>query len=602
MLISRRFKFIVTLVLILITTTSILFWLHHATQAVRGEARARFFDQYNRQQYLMAELASRTLEEMFSNFQHSLDLAASLFEGKKVNPQRVGEIMSTLKKINSALANTAAAELTVFDRHGTVIAMDPLDPYTLGRNYAWRDYYLWTKNQGKPGQTYLSPFMRMEGGIFRGNKALILAKGIYSPKGEFQGVVMFVLNINELVRKNVLSVRVGKAGYAWLVDTGNRTVLVDPHGETNGKSFEEALLPKWQGLYNLLLSTRDGKPGSGWYDYESLEDPNQTVRKLVSYHPIRIGNQLWTLGVATPEKEVDALLSTFMHQQEIISNTFLVTTLAAALALLIVLVTWNSFLSDQVNLHTKDLKDTRSRLESTFDQLLAAQKVAAVGRLALGLVHEIRNPLSAIQMNMQMIRKRIDPKIPLQENFTIVEGEIQRLNRLLKDMLDFARTRPLKLQPTELGTLTGRLTQLLSQNLAALHITTEINIPPALTLICDPEQIHQILLNLVLNAIEAMKDIPHERRLVIAATERNGSVLIQVSDTGKGIPPRLKEMLFDPFVTTKASGGGLGLSVLQVIVFRHGGSVSVASEPDTGTSFSVSLPQNGPTQGHKEES
>jgi two-component system C4-dicarboxylate transport sensor histidine kinase DctB len=602
MLISRRFKFILTLVLIFITTTSILLWLRHATDAVRVEVRARFFDQYNRQQYLMAELASRTLEEMFSNFQHSLDLAASLFEGQEVNQQRVSEVMATLKKINGTLANTAAAELTVFDVHGTVIAMDPLDTYTLGRNYAWRDYYLWTKNQGKPGQTYLSPFMRMEGGIFRGDKALILAEGIYSPKGDFQGVVIFVLNVNELVRKNVLSVRIGKAGYAWLVDTGNRTVLVNPKGNTNGKSFEEAYLPKWRGLYDLLISTQDGKPGSAWYDYEAPDDPSQTVRKLVSYHPIHIGNQLWTLGVATPEKEVEALLSTFMHRQEIISNSFLVTTLAAAFALLMVVLTWNSFLSDQVNLHTKDLRKARSRLESTFDELLAAQKVAAVGRLALGLVHEIRNPLSAIQMNMQMIRKRIDTTVPLQENFTIVEGEIQRLNRLLKDMMDFARTRPLNLQPTALGALTERLVQLMAQNLTMQQIETEINIPPALTLVCDPEQLHQLLLNLVLNAIEAMKDIPRQRRLVIAATVQNDNVLIRVSDSGKGIPPELIEMLFDPFVTTKASGGGLGLSVLQVIVFRHGGSVSVDSEPDTGTSFSITLPQNGPTQVGKEDS
>ncbi len=602
MLSSRKFKFIATLALIFITTTSVLFWLRYTSDAVRVEARARFFDQYNRQQALMAEQASRTLEEMFSTYQHTLDLAVSFFEGGRVDLQRAEALREPLRKIKGALANTAAIELTVFDKEGTVVAVDPADAYTLGRNYAWREYYKWARDEGKPGQMYLSPFLRLAGGSFRGDMAFLLVSGVYGPGGEFRGLVMLVLNFDELVRKHILSVRIGREGYAWLVDSSNRMVLVDPNGQINGKNLEEAFLPRWRRLYDLLQQAQDGNPGSGWYDYPAPEDPAKVIRKLVSYYPVRLGSKLWVLGVATPEREVDALLSTFMARQEIISKFSLGTTLAGAFALLLVLLTWNRFLSNQVDLHTRDLKEARSRLESTFDELLSTKKIAAVGRLALGLVHEIRNPLSAIQMNMQMIRKKIDPAETLKENFTIVEGEIARLNRLLKDMMDFARTRPMNLEPTDLGELCRRLIQLMSQTLEAQRIETELRIDPALSVVCDPEQMHQVLLNLVLNAIEAMSDVVHEKRLVIAATRRNGQVVIEVSDTGKGIPPALQEMLFDPFVTTKAEGGGLGLSVLQVIVLRHGGSVSVASEPDTGTTFSIVLPKEGPTTTSKEES
>ncbi len=598
---SRKSQFTATLVLILVTTVSAIFLLRHTTNAVRYEVRERFFDQYNRQQSLMAELASRTVEEMFSKFQRNLDLAVNLFEGEEVIAPRVEEIGGLLRKIKGALSETAAVEMTVFDKQGTVVSIEPADPYTLGRNYAYREYFQWARDKGKPGQTYLSPFMRMEGGAFRGDKALILAEGIYSPEGDFRGVVILVLSFDDLVRKHILTIRIGEAGYAWLVDTRNQTVLVDPNGKVTGMNFAEAFLPKWRRLYDLLVSTQNGNPGSGWYDYQVPGDSGQKTRKLVSYYPVHIGNQLWTLGVTTPEAEVEALLSTFLSRQEAFANMLLVITVCGAIALLLVLITWNRLLTGQVNLHTRDLIKARSRHESTYNNLLATQKVAAVGRLALGLVHEIRNPLSAIQMNMQMIRKKIEPSGTLRENFTIVEGEILRLNSLLKDMMNFARTRPLNLQPTELGELIRRLIRLMSQNLDAHRIETEIHVDSPLTVVCDPEQIHQVLLNLLLNAIEAMKNVSGERRLAFNAFVQDGTASILISDTGKGIQPKLTEKLFDPFVTTKASGGGLGLSILQVIVMRHGGSVSVESEVDTGTTFSIILPLAGPTEKPEEQ-
>jgi two-component system C4-dicarboxylate transport sensor histidine kinase DctB len=136
----------------------------------------------------------------------------------------------------------------------------------------------------------------------------------------------------------------------------------------------------------------------------------------------------------------------------------------------------------------------------------------------------------------------------------------------------------------------------MNQRLKTLQIRTEIHIESPLNLICDPEQIYQVLLNLILNAIEAMEKVTGERRLTIAASIRNGMVLIRVSDTGTGIPPEKREQLFDPLFTTRASGGGLGLSILQTIVLRHGGSVSVESEPGHGSAFTVTLPLEGPAK------
>jgi two-component system C4-dicarboxylate transport sensor histidine kinase DctB len=590
----RKYKLMISLLLIVSVTLAVLLWLRHSSNSVRAEARQRFYEQYNRQQSLMAELASHTIEERFASFHHNLDLIVSLFDGKEVDRHRVEEVRETLGKIFDSLGNSPVIDMTVFDSRGIAVVMEPADPYTLGRSYAWREYYTWAREKGKPGQIYLSPFIKLEGGVRRGDMALILAEGIYGARGEFRGVVICTLNFDELVRKHILSIHIGKQGHAWLVDTNNRTVLVSPNGKIDGRKFKETFLPKWPGLYNLLLAAENGKPGSGRYEFEDPDDDRRQVRKLVSHYPVRLEERLWTLGVATPEREVEALLSDFLQQQEAFAATLLVTILGVATLLLGLLFNWNRMLSAQVDRHTKDLSVARTRLESTFDELLVAKKVASVGHLALGLVHEIRNPLSAIQMNMQMIRKKISLDGTLRENFSIAEGEIRRLNRLLKDVLDFARSRPLRLQQAELGEVTQRLIRLMNERLDAQQIRTEIHIASPLHLVCDPEQIHQVLLNLVLNATEAMQDILGERRLTISASIRDGMAVILVSDTGRGIPHEKLGQLFDPFFTTKVSGGGLGLSMLQTIVLRHGGSVTVESEPNQGATFIVSLPLMGP--------
>jgi two-component system C4-dicarboxylate transport sensor histidine kinase DctB len=592
----RTYRFMVTLVLVVAVAFGTLFWIRHTTNAVRAEARERFFEQYNRQQYLMAELASHTLEEIFSTYHRHLDLIVSLFEEKGVTRARAEEVRGSIRKIYGALSATPVIDLVVFDSRGMAVAMEPADPYTLSRSYAWRDYFQWAQHNREPGSMYVSPFTRLEGGRRRGEKDLIVAEGIYGPHREFLGVVILALNFDELVRRHVTSIHIGEHGNAWLVDASNRTVLVDPNGKLTGRSFEEAFLPRWPGLYRLLVSFGNGKPGSGSYEYEDPVDPRRKIRKLVSYHPVRIENRLWTLGVSTPEREAEAQLSAFLHRQENLATTMLVTILGGATLLLGLLFNWNRLLSAQVERHTRDLSVARTRLESTFEELLVTKKIAAVGHLALGLVHEIRNPLSAIQMNMQMIRKRIGPAGILRENFLIVEGEIKRLNRLLKDVQDFARSRPLRLQTAELGEIVGRLLRLMAQRLEEQSIRTEVRIASPLRLVCDPEQIHQVLLNLLLNAIEAMEESPKERLLTITALSRDDSAQIRVADTGGGIPAEKLEQLFDPFFTTKVAGGGLGLSILQTIVLRHGGFVTVESEPGSGAVFTVTLPLRGPSE------
>ncbi len=594
--IRKPFWLWVAICLLVGVSTAALIGILQTTDAVRQEAQKRFFEQYNRQQLTLAEQAAHSIEETFATFRRNLSLVASLFEEEGVTRERAQQLDGTLQRMYESLMETDIIDLVVFDRTGTVVAISPANDYTLGRNYAWRDYFQWARDEGRPGRMYLSPFMPLEGGQNRGDKALVVAQGIYSKQGIFNGVAMFTLNFDKLARRQVLSVTIGEHGFAWLVDNNQQSVLVDPLGRVTDLGFKETFLPRWPKLYNLLLTMQDGKPGTGSYDFVDPVDPNQSVSKLVGYQPIRIEDRLWTLGVATPTREVDNLLSSFMQQQERYSGTLVMIIFTGTFILLSALLSWNHMLAIQVDRHTLDLAEARDRLESTFDELLSSKKLAAVGHLALGLAHEIRNPLSAIRMNIQMIRKRTKPEGPLEEHFSIVEEEILRLNRLVNDVMDFARARPLRLEQTSLNPIIHRVMRLFAQRFKEAGIHTELQLRDDLSVVCDPEQMEQVILNLVSNAIEALQESDGFRELTLILRRHRPYLSLQVIDNGHGIDAADHEKIFDPFYTTKVSGGGLGLPTLQGIVLRHQGTITVDSAPGEKTCFTLLLPLEGPQE------
>jgi two-component system C4-dicarboxylate transport sensor histidine kinase DctB len=567
----------------------------HTTQAVRLEARDRFFEQYNRQQLLLAEQASRSVEGLFDTFRRELGLVVSLFENGEVTRGRAREVRGSLARVYESLKGTGVIDLAVVDRAGTIVTSFPPSPHTLGVSLAFREYFAWARDKGRPGEMYLAPLRRMVAGAARGERALVVVEGIYGTDGKFDGLALFAVNFGEIARKHILSLRIGEHGYAWLMDSNNRTVLVHPQGRVDGQSFEEVFLPRWPRLYSLLIAMGDGRPGTGRYEFEDPVDPTKTVRKLLGYAPVRIGDHLWMLGVSTPEREVEALLSSFLRRQEAFSTTLGATMLAGAAVLFTLLVGWNRMLLRQVAVRTRDLAEARAAKDATFEELLAAKKLAAAGQLALGLTHEIRNPLSAIRMNVQMIREESPSDGPLRENFAIVEEEIQRLNRLLSDVMGFARPRPLRLVPADLGDEVRRVVRLMGRLLAEEAIAVDVQVDGDLrTVLCDPEQIHQVILNLVLNAVDAMSEAPGPKRLSVAAVRQGDMAFLRVTDTGVGVRAEDRDRIFDPFFTTKAQGGGLGLPTLQSIVLRHGGAVEVESGGQAGTTFTVRLPVGGP--------
>ncbi len=220
---------------------------------------------------------------------------------------------------------------------------------------------------------------------------------------------------------------------------------------------------------------------------------------------------------------------------------------------------------------------------------MRADRLAAVGTLAAGLAHEIRNPLNSALLQLTVLQRRLErpdaPAESLQPVAAAVDQELRRLDRLVNDFIAFAQPRPLDLRPTDLASLCETIAAAIGAEVQAAGIRLKLELPSGLPLLdADPERLQHVLLNLARNAMEAMTG---EGELTLRLRRTAAAIEIDVCDTGPGFPDDAP--VFDAFFTTKPNGTGLGLSIVHRIVADHGGTVSVRSRPGS-TCFTVALP------------
>ena len=237
---------------------------------------------------------------------------------------------------------------------------------------------------------------------------------------------------------------------------------------------------------------------------------------------------------------------------------------------------------------TKELAKANSDLQSSFEQLRRADRLSAIGQLAASLAHEIRNPLASIRGAMTVLDNPQTAEDLRLEFRGIINKECLRLERLLTNLLDFARPRPPEYRAVDIGREFDITIELVGHAAGRSGIRFRKEIAPDMPVFDgDPEQLRQVILNLALNAIQAM---PDGGEIVLAAWREDSKAIIQVRDQGTGIAQDDLNKVFDPFFTTKANGTGLGLSVTHQIIAQHQGSLKVDRNPDRGMTFSVSIP------------
>jgi len=235
----------------------------------------------------------------------------------------------------------------------------------------------------------------------------------------------------------------------------------------------------------------------------------------------------------------------------------------------------------------RDLTELRMRDE----QFQRSERLATVGHMAAGVAHEVGNPLTAISSLVQVLQRRSDDSF-IQDQLKKVRDHIQRINKIVRDLVDFSRPAGTETESTQISELIESAVGLLKHDARCRDVDFDLNLESDLPRIyCVPDHIHQVLVNLLLNAVDAMEEV-QEPRVIIETWAEEETVNFKVNDCGSGMSQEVQDRIFEPFYTTKdvGSGTGLGLSVSHGIISRMNGKIEVDSEPGEGTTFTVSLP------------
>ncbi len=250
-------------------------------------------------------------------------------------------------------------------------------------------------------------------------------------------------------------------------------------------------------------------------------------------------------------------------------------------------------LSQRVYSLIEDVDQAQTQLELSQLQILQSEKLALVGKLAAGVAHSIRNPLTSVKMRLFSLDRSLELTPTQKEDFEVIGDEIRHIDTIVRHFLEFSRPPKLKMQKVSLSDVVDAALTLLRQRLESYGVTVTLRRPERLPVTwADPEQLKEVLVNLLLNACEAMAGGG-----VITIREGKGqlpqlglAVFLRMSDTGPGVPTSARDKIFQPFFSTKEEGTGLGLSLAARIVEEHGGWIDLVSREGEGATFLITLP------------
>ncbi len=252
----------------------------------------------------------------------------------------------------------------------------------------------------------------------------------------------------------------------------------------------------------------------------------------------------------------------------------------------------------------ESLESAKREIETYHaEQMQRAAKLASLGEIVSGIAHEIKNPLTGISCAVQVLQSDMSEMDGSRELTNEILNHIKRLDRTIKDLLDYAKPKPPRFEPIKINNVLDKAIFFVYTEASKLKVVIETEVGNDIPdVMMDSDQMQQILLNLIINAVQAM---PDGGKLVISMYEKNKDeieydlsgviagdrvMIIKFEDTGKGIEPEYLDSIFDPFFTRKSKGTGLGLAISQRIIHEHGGEITVRSEVGKGSIFAVYLP------------
>lgn len=334
-------------------------------------------------------------------------------------------------------------------------------------------------------------------------------------------------------------------------------------------------------LARLVERMRGGERGTARLGSNMLPgfEPGEVV---VAYAPIQVpGAASWSVATFTSTGVLKA-------QEEALARRFVFAS-GAVVLLLIGFAAYVVVASRRRAVLVERLRHA-AELAELNAQLLHAEKLATVGGLSAGIAHEIGTPLGVVRGRAEYLMRKLGEDHPQTPSLRTIIEQIDRVSRIIRELLDFARPRPMTGRPVRLPVVAERVRELLAIEFERSDLSLTFELPTSLPpLAADEDQLQQVLVNLLINARDASSG---GSTVFVSAEAADGAVVLEVRDEGPGIPPEYLHRVFDPFFTTKkrGQGTGLGLSVVSQIVRSHNGEVAIDSEPGRGTVVRIRWP------------
>jgi two-component system, NtrC family, sensor histidine kinase HydH len=558
-------------------------------------------EQFNQQQLELARKIADNVEAYFDYLESELLAYPWRF---RLIPMDSPEFDAYMEARFQDLITLGILEIRLYDRTGRLKRSwkapqgsssrapgEALDPSLLN----------WMNDPKNRGRLFLGEVRRATAPPWQGRLVMPLITALYvsttasAPEGALE------LLINPLVIAQLVTagVRSGATGYPWIIDQNGiflghyEKSFVDQDAmEVRRQRNPQMTFTGLQEIQDRLLRGEEGMGEyvSGWHRQRVGETP-----KLAAYTPIRFdkglirtvtdvenpARNLWGVAVVAPMDEVAGQVSAVTRQELFLVAFFFLAVILVPITLIIVALSWNKVLAREVNLKTDELLESQKRL-------VRSERFAAVGEAAAYVSHEIKNPLMVIGGLARQVQKKVAEDPSLSEKLDIIRNEVQRLENLLGEIRDFTRPAAPVKQEVDLNKVIREVDALLEGEAKTRGISLEEHLDPHLPpLQADPNQMRQVLLNLVKNAFEALDS---GGRVTLRSGAGDHQVWFAVQDTGVGMSPEVLDKIFNPFFTTKEKGSGLGLAVIHKIISDHQGLVNVKSSPEQGTTITVKLP------------
>lgn len=478
---------------------------------------------------------------------------------------------------------------TVLDSHGYVKGFYPNDlSHLLNYNLSKRQYF---QQAVRTKRVYFSDVVSADTGRY----LLVISVPVLNERKEVERVVNLSMRIeqNKLFRSIVQSFPIGERGYTFIVDR-NGNIISHPSKKRIGDHVAE------NAVVQKLLRGQSG--------YEEVVN-TEGVKMLASYAYIPILQ--WGVVAQVPVSEVDkpyalfekALwlasiaaffilsLLTAIYAQQIVHPLRRLCEVAEAVAQGKKHVRADETDKTEIGMLAKRFNYMIDSIQQSEELLRKSEKLAVVGQLAAGVAHEIRNPLTSLKGFIQLLKEGKCNET----YFDIIEAELERLNEIVDEFLLLGKPNPTKKTYNHISEMLQHVVKLLEGQALLHHVTVQCfvaeQLPP---LYCDENQLKQVFINIIKNAIEAM---PNGGILRIEARQRLDSIFICITDEGCGIPKERMATLGEPFYSTKEKGTGLGLMVSFKIVEAHGGEMKIHSEEGKGTTVCLRFPISSKREG-----